>query len=258
MMTCLCSHNKMFVSDCCWAHDHLDLRNKPPLMVRGWNGGAGTDPAYSETVTRGEVLQNQQPHDCDGFMFVFKPTNDRDQNVFLQPFTDVKIRSKSHPLTPEKGDVKEEARQKKELFLYILAKTQPDATCLCHWSAETLPWAWGSWLPWRSFKDDSTLEAGKGQNIHWKKENFFLSERQKLSLMWFLICGKCKWWFLCRVCCSVLVLCKRTQLSVSLKLRLQLSRGRVGEEELFTAALFWLVSNNIEIVRGILATAQGK
>lgn len=128
-MTCLCSHNKMFVSDCCRAHDHLDLWNKPPLMVRGWNGGAGSDTANSETVTRGEVLQNQQPHDCDGFMFVFKPTNDRDQNVFLQPFTDVKIRSKSHPLTPEKGDVKEEARGKKRNFFFIfwpkLIRMQP-------------------------------------------------------------------------------------------------------------------------------------
>lgn len=101
-MTCLCSHNKMFVSDCCWAHDHLDLWNKPPLMVRGLNSGAG-NTANSETVTRGEVLQNQQPHDCNGFMLVFKPTNDRDQNVFLQPFTDVKIRSKSHPLKYMEG-----------------------------------------------------------------------------------------------------------------------------------------------------------
>lgn len=255
-MTCLCSHNKMFVSNCCWAHDHLDLWNKPPLMVRGLNSGAGNAAANSETVTRGEVPQNQQPHDCNGFMLVFKPTNDRDQNVFIQPFTDVKIRSKSHPLKYMEGRQRREGRtegEKKEHFLSILAQTHPDATCLCHWSAEMLPWAWGSWSRWSSFKDDSTLEAGKGQNSHWKKENFFLSERQKLSSMWFLICGKCKWWLLCHVCNSVLLLCKRTQLSVSLKLSLQLSRGRAGEEELFTAALFWLISNNIEIVRGILA-----
>lgn len=102
-MTCLCSHNKMFVCNCCWEHDHLDLWNKPPLMVRGLNRGVGNDTANSETVTRGEVLRNQQPHDCNGFMLVFKQTNDRDQNVFLQPFTDVEIRSKSHPLKYMEG-----------------------------------------------------------------------------------------------------------------------------------------------------------
>lgn len=129
-MTCLCSQNKMFVSNCCWAHDHLHLWNKPPLMVRGLSSGAGSDTAKSETVTRGEVLQNQQPHDCNGFTLVFKPTNDRDQNVFVQPFTDVKIQSESHPLKYMEGRQsrvmwRKNRGGKKEHFLYILAKRRP-------------------------------------------------------------------------------------------------------------------------------------
>lgn len=67
-------------------------------------------------------------------MLVFKPTNDRHQNVFLQPFTDedtVKITPvEMEGRTPEKGDVKEEPRGKKEHFLYIRAKTHPDAETL--------------------------------------------------------------------------------------------------------------------------------
>lgn len=127
-MTCLCSHNKMFVSNCCWAHDHLDLWNKPPLMVRGLNSGAGNAAANSETVTRGEVPQNQQPHDCNGFMLVFKPTNDRDQNVFIQPFTDVKIRSKSHPLKYMEGRQRREGRtegEKKGTFSFYSGQNSP-------------------------------------------------------------------------------------------------------------------------------------
>lgn len=53
------------------------------------------------------------------FMLGFKPANDWDKNIFLQPFTDVKIGSKSTVEISGRMPVKSEH------FLYILHKAQP-------------------------------------------------------------------------------------------------------------------------------------
>lgn len=226
----------------------------PHWWSEGWTAERGA-------VTRGEVLQNQQPHDCNGFMLVFKPTNDRDQNVFLQPFTDVKIQSESHPLKymearQRRGMWRKNRGEKRNIFFIFWPKgTRMQPVCVTDQQKRYLePEACGLGGVLSKMIPLWKLEKVK---IFTEKRRISCFQRDR-SLMWFLICGKCKWWFLCHACNSILLLCKRTQLSVSLKLSLQLSRGRVGEEELFTAALFWLVSNNIEIVRGIAAAAQGK
>lgn len=87
----------MFFSKGCWAYGHLDLWNKHPLMEQRRNSRAtDNDTKQTETEQReGTSSGTSSLMTALVFMIVSKPTENWDENVFLKPFTDVKIRSQS-------------------------------------------------------------------------------------------------------------------------------------------------------------------
>lgn len=162
-MTCLCNHNKMFFSKGCWAYGHLDLWNKHPLMEQRLNSRAtDNDTKQTETEQReGTSSGTSSLMTALVFMIVSKPTKNWDENVFLKPFTDVKIRSQSQLLEYTEGcqqrvmwRTKHQGKKKNISFIFCTKITQIKHVCniyqqkhYLHGEACGLEGSLSKWIP---------------------------------------------------------------------------------------------------------------